>query len=262
MAGWERYRGGTAVGDVRRLRDVKSPQLGNRRDLLVYLPRTHGEGRALPVIYMQDGENVFDEATSNSGEWRVDETLEELAGEGVEAVVVAVPSAGAQRGHEYAGEGAEDYLAFLVDTVRPIICEDFDVDESRAATGIAGSSLGGLISLHGLYARPEVFGFAGVFSPAFWWNDDRLFDLVEAVPPPPARIYMDVGAQEGEDEWTRAAYIDGFERMEALLRSQGYDDDDLLTVFDRGGIHHESAWARRLPDALRFLLSGRAPTRE
>jgi predicted alpha/beta superfamily hydrolase len=241
------------VGDVRVLRGVDSSQLGNRRELYAYLPPSHGCGRLYPVLYMHDGLNLFDEATSNSGEWRVDETMEQLAGDGIEAIVVGIPH-GPDRGHEYAGDGAEAYLSFLVDTVRPLVEGSFDTDNRREARGIAGSSLGGVVSLHGLYAHPDVFGLAGVFSPAFWWNDDRMFEVVERSPPPPARIYLDVGDDEDEDEDTRAAYVEGFERMGELLRAQGYGDESLRTVLDRGGKHHENEWARRLPDALRFLL--------
>lgn len=245
--------GRTVVGDVRVLRDVESPQLGDRRDLYAYLPPAHGDGRRFPILYMHDGLNLFDETTSNSGEWRVDETMEELAGEGIEAIVVGVPH-GPDRGYEYAGEGAEGYLSFLVETVRPRVEESFDVDARREARGIAGSSLGGVISLHGLFVHPDVFGLAGVFSPAFWWNDDRLFDVVERTPPPPARIYMDVGGDEDPDEVTRASYVDGLERMTALLRSKGYDGTSLRTLLDHDGTHHESVWACRFPEALRFLF--------
>jgi predicted alpha/beta superfamily hydrolase len=247
---------GTVVGDVRVSRDVESPQLGNRRDLYAYLPPSHGDGRRYSVLYMHDGLNLFDEATSNGGEWRVDETLERLAGEGIEVIVIGVPH-GPDRRHEYAGDGAEAYLSFLVDTVKPLVEESFDVAARRESRGIAGSSLGGVVSLHGLFAHPDVFGLAGVLSPAFWWNGDRLFELVERTPAPPARIYIDVGDEEDSDEKTRAAYVDGFERMTALLRRKGYTDESLRAVLDRGGTHHESVWARRFPEVLRFLLRRR-----
>lgn len=244
---WERYQGETVAGDVRVLR--------GERDLYAYLPPSHGEpGRRFPVVYMHDGLNLFDDALSNDGEWRVDETMEELARAGVEAIVVGVPH-GPDRGTEYAGAGAAAYLRYLVETVRPLVEASFAVEPARASTGLAGSSLGGVISLHGLYAHPDVFGFAGVFSPAFWWNGDAAFELVENTSPPPARIYLDVGDEESaEDEPRRRAYVDGFERMTDLLRRKGYRDAELRTVLDHGGIHHETAWARRFPGAMRFLL--------
>lgn len=244
----------TVVGDVRVHRDVASPQLGGTRDLYVYLPPSHGEGRRFPVVYMHDGLDLFGRRAVE--QWRVDETMEELASEGLEAIVVGIPyGAYADRGAQYAGENAEAYLAFLVDTVKPLVDESFDVDPPREATGIAGASLGGVISLHALYAHPDIFGFAGVLSPAFWWNGDRLFAVVDRAPPTPARIYLDVGdAEEADNEERRVAYLDGFRRMQELLRRKGYGDQELHAVLDPGGEHNESAWARRLPDAFRFLL--------
>jgi predicted alpha/beta superfamily hydrolase len=251
---WEPFRGDTVVGDVRVLRGAAD------RDLFAYLPPSHGTGARFPVVYMLDGQNLFDDATAYSGvEWRVDETMEQLAREGIEAIVVGIPAApGDERGLEYSGAKAAQHLAFIADTVRPIVEASFDVDARRETTGIAGSSLGGVASLHAVFARPETFGFAGVFSPAFWWtSDDRWFDLVEHTPAPAARIYLDVGdAEMPEDEQTRRRYVDGFERMSELLR-QRFDDRSLRTVLEPGGAHHETDWARRLPDALRFLLGDR-----
>ena len=246
---WEPFRGDTVVGDVRVRRGVAG------RDLYAYLPPSHGGGRRFPVVYMHDGQNLFDDTTASSGvEWRVDETMETLAAEGVEAIVVGV-TVDDTRQEQYAGAGAEAYLSFLVNTVRPLVADAFNCDARREQTGIAGSSLGGVISLHALYAQRAVFGFAGVFSPAFWFNRDALLAVVERDDPPDARIYLDVGDDEGDgDEQRRRDYVNGFERMTALLQSKGFGDDALRTVLDRGGVHHETAWARRLPDALRFLL--------
>jgi predicted alpha/beta superfamily hydrolase len=249
--GWERYEGETVTGNVRILRG----QLD--RDLLAYLPPSHGlPGRRFPVVYMHDGQNLFDEATSNTGEWRVDETMEALAREGLEAIVVGIPHAGERRGDEYAGDGARAYLDYVVEQVRPLAEDTFAVEPGLESTGVAGSSLGALSSLHALYVHGDVFGFAGLLSPAFWWNgDDRWYELVEREPRPSARIYMDVGDDEGEgDERLRRAYVEGYQRMAALLRTNGYGDEELRTVLEPGGVHLESAWARRLPDALRFLL--------
>ena len=244
---WEPYRGSTVVGDVRVLR--------GERDLYAYVPPSHGSGKRFPLLVMHDGLNLFDEPISNNGEWQVDETMEALAGEGLEAVVVGVPH-GPDRSSEYEGrKGSAAYLRYLVETVIPLARDSFDVDTRREATGLVGSSLGGVISLHGLYAERETFGLAGVLSPAFWVNGGRLFDVVANDDPPAARIYMDVGTNESDDDETRRAYAGDFERMRALLEQRGFGDGTLLTVLDDGGVHHETAWARRLPAALRFLLS-------
>jgi predicted alpha/beta superfamily hydrolase len=255
---WEPFRGETVVGDVRVLRGAAD------RDLFAYLPPSHGEpGRRFPVVYMLDGQNLFDDATAYSGvEWQVDETMEQLVHEGLEAMVVGIPAApGDERGHEYSGRKIEQHLSFVADTVRPLVETSFHVDPRRERTGIAGSSLGGVASLHAVFTRPETFGFAGVLSPAFWWTgDDRWFELVERTVKPDARIYIDVGDSEmPEDEQTRRRYVEGFERMTALMRSRGFDEDSLRAVLEPGGAHFETDWARRLPDALRFLLRDAAP---
>jgi predicted alpha/beta superfamily hydrolase len=242
---WEPYRGTTVVGDVRVLR--------GERDLYAYLPPSHGSGARFPVVVMHDGLNLFDEPLSHAGEWQVDETMEVLAAEGVEAIVVGVPQRPDRRS-EYAGASAETFLRFLVDTVLPQVREAFDTDGRRKATGLAGSSLGGAISLHGLYAHRDTFGFAGVFSPAFSFDEGRLFDLVRHEPPPAARIYMDVGGNEDSEPEIRERYVSDYERMCELLKDKGFEEGDLRSVLDTDGIHHERAWARRLPDAMRFLL--------
>jgi predicted alpha/beta superfamily hydrolase len=137
--------------------------------------------------------------------------------------------------------------------VRPLVDASFEVEQRRERTGIAGSSLGGVASLHAVCTRPETFGFAGVFSPAFWWTgDDRWFDLVERTASPNVRIYIDVGDSEVPEA---RRYVDGYERMIDLLGQRGFDDGSLRAVLERGGAHHETDWARRLPHALRFLLA-------
>jgi predicted alpha/beta superfamily hydrolase len=154
---------------------------------------------------------------------------------------------------EYSGPKLEQHLSFVVETVRPLAEASFEVDPRREKTGIAGSSLGGVASLHAVCRRPETFGFAGVFSPAFWWTgDDRWFDLVKRSATPDVCIYIDVG--ESEEPEARQ-YVDGYERMIDLLAQRGFDDGSLRAVLERGGAHHETDWARRLPDALRFLLA-------
>jgi predicted alpha/beta superfamily hydrolase len=258
MPGWKPFRGATVVGDVRVLRDVASPQLGNTRDLYVYLPPGHAAGAGrFPVVYMQDGQNLFDDETSFSGEWRVDETMEMLAREGIEAIVVGVSNADEARADEYSvarGRGRE-YLRFLADTVKPRVDRDFRTLPAREATGLVGSSLGGLISLYGVFLEPGVFGFAGALSPALWYARRAVFRIVGRAPFADARIYLDVGEDElpGERAKTRR-YVADVTRMANLLESKGYGPDRLRLVVEPGGTHHERHWARRLPDALRFLL--------
>lgn len=263
----------TVRGTLKVLRDLYSPQLDNRRDIVVYLPPSYAAGeRRYPVLYMHDGQNLFDGATSFAGEWYVDETLEGLASEGIEAIVVAIPNNGPRRANEYipfpapdlADAQGEQYVAFIVDTLKPVIDRDFRTLSGREHTGIAGSSLGGLISLYAYFRRPEVFGLAGVFSPALGMGKEGIFSFVQAAAFAPGKIYMDVGTAEGTGLVTGSAhtqrsfashYVGQVRRMNNLLRRKGYRPSrSLLYVEEPAGIHHESAWARRLPRALRFLL--------
>jgi predicted alpha/beta superfamily hydrolase len=237
------------AGSLKVLPSVYSTQLANRRDILVYLPPSYAAGdQHYPVIYMHDAQNLFDPATSFAGEvWRVDETLTALSYQGLEAIAVGVPHAGEQRMHEYNPfDRGDAYLAFIVDTLRPIINHDFRSLAERSQTGIMGSSLGGLISLYAFFRYPHVFGLAGALSPALWVQRGSINEYVRAAPFSPGRIYIDNGTQEANAQG-----------MYQRLLHKGYRADvDVKYVSEEGGQHRESAWARRLPDALRFLLKG------
>ncbi|WP_233493023.1 MULTISPECIES: alpha/beta hydrolase [unclassified Meiothermus] len=265
---WRPYPVGpdhTVVGRVLVAKDFYSPELDNHRDLLVYLPPSYGsDGRRYPVLYMHDGQNLFDNYTSYVGEWRVDETMEGLAKEGLEALVVGIPNARAERLREYSpfpdpehgGGKGEAYLAFIVETIKPRIDRDFRTLPTREHTYVMGSSLGGLISLYALFRYPEVFGAAGVVSPAFWFANRAIFDYVEGHARVPGRVYMDVGFKEvTRSEVSSRRYLAEVRRMHRLLQHKGLrPGPDYLYVEDRQGQHNESDWARRLPGALRFLL--------
>ncbi|WP_435320587.1 alpha/beta hydrolase [Haloarchaeobius sp. TZWSO28] len=264
---WRPYEGdpdATVVGDLRVSSRFSDPRLAADRELLVHLPPGYEDsGKAYPVVYMHDGHNLFDEVASYSGEWEVDETMANLHDEGIDAIVVGIPNADDDRQLEYTpyaheefgGGGADDYLEVLVERLKPMVDEAFRTRDDTASTGLAGSSLGGLVSLYGFFEYPDTFGFAGVFSPAFWWTDGKIFDYMAEQTRDSGRIYMDVGTAEGDDdEDLQEAYVTDAKRMCDVLREQGYDDSQLEFVLDEGGIHHESAWARRFPNAMRFLL--------
>jgi predicted alpha/beta superfamily hydrolase len=242
----------TISGNVMVLPEVHSPQLNNTRDLIVYLPPSHGKGDwRYPVIYMQDGQNLFDEATGFGGwEWHVDETLESLSQSGVEAIAVGIPHAGDDRISEYSAfEGfrpgrGNAYISFVTDTVKPLVEAAFQTETGPKHTGMLGSSMGGLISLYGFFSRPDVFGFTGSLSPALWYARGAIYAYVRKAPFNPGRIYLDHGSRENSAV-----------RMSKLLVEKGYRaGEDLVYLNEDGGEHNEAAWARRLPDALRFLL--------
>lgn len=259
---WEDYpRDGTrrnGTSGTLKVRRVHSPQLENERDVVVYLPPGYpAPGKRYPVVYMHDGQNLFDDLTSFAGAWHVDEAMEHASRKGLEALVVGIYNMGEERCDEYSpfvdaksGGGRGDlYLDFIVETLKPIIDADFATNPTREATGIAGSSMGGLISIYALFRSSKTFGYAGAMSPAFWFADRAIYDFVEAAPHVSVRIYIDVGTREGN------AVLDDVRRMCELLRRKGYrNGQDLLCVVEPGGHHREAAWARRLPTEIRFFL--------
>lgn len=271
---WRRNRPHTAVGRIVVCERLWSSQLKNARPLFVYLPPSyaHQPDRRYPVLYMQDGQNLFDATTSYTSEWRVDETMQQLSREGLEAIVVGVPNARDQRIAEYSpfadpyhGPGRADrYLAFLADTVKPLVDRDFRTLPDPEHTGILGSSMGGLVSLYAFFRCPHLFGFAGVMSPSLWLANDAIFTFVEGAALNPGRLYMDVGTRElGGSQAERSArsrsrhYYASVRRMKRLLVKKGYRPrHDLLVVEEPFAGHNEEAWANRLPNALRFLLYG------
>jgi predicted alpha/beta superfamily hydrolase len=222
---------------------------------------------------MQDGQNLFDQALSYAGEWQVDETMEMLSREGIEAIVVGVPNAGVHRIDEYGpfkdqrlrkGGRGDWYVAFLANTVKPLIDRDFRTMPEREHTGVLGSSMGGLISLYAFFCRSEVFGFAGVMSPSLWFAQGAIFHYVQQAAARPGRIHLDIGTHEGHDTRLVAGtlstytsrYLASAHRMRDLLDRKGYRlDCDLQYQEEEEATHNEAAWARRLPSALRFLLA-------
>ena len=249
---------GNHVGHIRIIHGVRSPQLGNTRDVHVYLPPSYRtSGRHYPVIYMHDGQNLFDPATSFAGEWHVDETMERLAPQGVEAIIVAIPNMGPDRAYEYSpwrdprvgGGGGDAYLAFLVETLKPRIDKQLRTRRERDATGILGSSMGGLISLYAFFRRPDVFGFCGAMSPSLWFARGAIASVVGEVERWFGRLYLDIGTGEGQRhvKATRQLY-------RHLRRRCPYPRDQILCVVDEGAGHSEQAWSQRFETAVRFLL--------
>ena len=256
---YPRHEADGVVGTVKVLAGFYSPQLRNRRDILVYLPPSYARTRRrYPVVYMHDGQNLFDRNTAFGEEWAVDQTLEDASREGLEAIVVGIPNLGKvrldeyspwrDRGHRAGGKG-DAYLDFIVQTLKPAIDADFRTRPERESTGIAGSSMGGLISLYAFFRHAAVFGFAGVMSPALWFAGHQALAFVKEQPFSPGRIYLDAGTNEGPAE------LNDVRRMKELLTHKGYvPGRDLLFLVEMGGAHNERAWARRLRREFHFLL--------
>lgn len=256
----------TATSSVSMLRcDFTIPQLDRARRVWIYLPPGYATGDVrYPVLYMHDGQNVFDAATSYAGEWGVDEALDSLVEAGLPGViVVAVANGEERRLDEYspwrnerldAGGEGEEYVDFLVETLKPYIDANYRTLPDRTNTGIAGSSMGGLISLYAVMKAPETFGLAGVFSPAFWFAPD-VYELVAGAASPGAgtRVYMVTGGREEPDP---AVYVEGHERMVGVLGGPALADDvELHAVVRPEGTHSEGFWRREFPAAYRWLFA-------
>jgi isoamylase len=248
----------TIVGNVMTIASLSSPEMGNTRDIKVYLPPSYvTSDKRYPVIYMHDGQNLFDEATAFQHEWGVDETMEALAEEGIEALVVGIPNMGADRLNEYSpfidakhgGGQGEDYLSFIIGTLKPYIDGSFRTLPQREHTGIFGSSMGGLISLYAFFRYPHSFGFAGAMSPSLWFAEGAIYTSIEEAARKDGRIYLDSGTDSTE------APITDLRRLRDLLNAKGYDGDQLRYVEDEGAAHNERAWGARLAEALRYLLA-------
>lgn len=279
MNGWHDYTAGaaahTVTGTLLRRSGFPAPRGKGTRDLLVWLPPGYDSGdRRYPVVYMHDGQNLFDAHTSYSGEWQVDETMTALHDEGLDAIIVGLPNAGENRRFEYSPypvqwdgaryEGYGDaYVAWLIDVVKPQVDSAFRTLPDVAHTGIAGSSMGGLISLHALIMRPDAFGFCAAFSTAYWLGENALRRTIEGQGSGHGRVYLDVGTREGDTlrGWNLltddldAAYVAGVRELRDALLLTGYSPDSTLVYLeDEGAAHRESAWARRFPAAMRWLL--------
>jgi len=220
------------------------------RDLLIATPPGYqdDQDRRYPVIYLQDGQNLFDPDTSYAGHWGLLETLEEA---GVEhpAIIVGIPNLGPDRLREYSpfddavrgiGEGV-GYLKWIIEVVKPLVDSEFRTLPDREHTTIGGSSMGGLFSLYAIIAGAATFGSAWVMSPALWYADDAIFRWLRRQPGPVGEIYLDVGLREGDDTVFDAR------RMRDLLLDRGWVIGTTLSyVEDPEGDHDEESWGRRV----------------
>ena len=259
----------TLTGNIKRHRAFPSKVLGNRRDVLVYLPPGYSRfsRKRYPVLYMHDGQNVFDAATSFAGvEWGVDETAQRLIRRKLiePLIIVAVANIGEERVHEYAptpgviepkdhprkrSRGlAHIYGRFLIEELKPFIDKKYRTKPDAEFTGLGGSSLGGLATLAIGIFYSEVFTRLIVMSPSIWWDDYAIFRLVGILgEKPPLKIWLDTGT--GEPGWELTRYLRDY------LIDKGWQlDVDLSYLEVKGAGHSEAAWAQRVEPALGFLF--------
>lgn len=221
------------------------PQLDRYRRIAIYLPKGYKASKQrYPVLYMHDGQNLFDEFTSGFGEWKVDETLDSLIAKGRPASIVVAIDNGPKRLQEYnpfyfekSGPGEGDaYIDFIATVLKPYIDNNYRTLQDNDNTFIAGSSIGGLISYYAILKRPDVFGKAGIFSPAFWTADsinamtDSLANKVDG------KLFFYIGRKEGNDMVSNMIRV-----TDSLGR---YSKAAIYTAIDEKGEHNEKAWQK------------------
>ena len=254
-------RGQTSASENIVSLELDAPQLDTLKRMWIYLPDNYDEEprHCYPVLYMHDGQNLFDTSTAFSGEWRIDEWLDRTKGR--KMIVVGIEHGNEKRiqeltpfpNPEYGGGGANAYLEFVVNDLKPYIDKHFRTDPNKTSTGIMGSSLGGLVSLYAMLQYPEVFGFAGVFSPSLWFNEEIFSFVNETELAKDQRFYILGGTEEGE------TMIPNMQRMTLLLLRKGIPEENLRYKTVEGGRHNEDLWAKEIPEALTWWLQDFQP---
>ncbi|MFN2432212.1 MAG: alpha/beta hydrolase [Gemmatimonadota bacterium] len=264
-----------AAGDLQLLR-FSSRVFDGTRWLRVLLPPGYADGaargRRYPVLYLNDGQNLFDPTTAfGHVDWRVDETVRALVAqrEIPPLIVVGIDHGGRRRAREYVPWKSRDlpirvpeggkYPVFLTHEVMPYVNARFRTRKGPGNTGLGGSSLGAAIALYTAIARPGVFGRLLVESPSLFLADRQLLRESETCRRWPRRVFLSVGTKEAGRPEASARMVADVRELERVLRDRGLGDDRLLTVVEEGATHGEEAWARRLPLALRFLYGARRP---
>lgn len=236
------------------------PQLNRYRRIWLYLPPDYATtSKKYPVLYMHDGQNLFDAATSFSGEWEVDESLNSLHQQGdYGCIVVGIDNGGIDRLNEYspwvnvqynAGGQGDEYVDFIINTLKPHIDSTYRTLPSRTTTGTMGSSMGGLISMYAFSERQDVFSRAGIFSPAFWFGGSSPANHVAAHPRQgEARVYFLAGGQEP------ASVAQNMQTVADSMTAAGFLNDEKFFTVVSDGQHSEWFWRREFPDAYKWLF--------
>jgi predicted alpha/beta superfamily hydrolase len=235
---------------------IEAPQLKTSRKIWLYLPKNYETStKKYPVIYMHDAQNLFDSKTSYSGEWNVDEKLDSL---NTQVIVVGIENGGDKRLEEltpyknekYGGGNADKYLEFIVNTLKPEIDKKYRTKSTAKNTTIMGSSLGGLTSFYAIIKYPEVFGKAGVFSPAFWINRKEINEYTANSKKLKTKIYFLCGDSEGDDDdmvkdLNHIEYLLNVNRCSCLRLNK--------KTIVKGGQHNEKLWRDGFVDAFLWL---------
>lgn len=233
-------------------------ELDRERQVRLYLPPNYANSdKHYPVLYMHDGQNLFDDATSYAGEWGVDESLNQLAKtQGLELIVVGIDNGGDKRMNELSpwinkrfGEAeGKGYMGFITEVVKPYIDTNFRTKSQREHTAIMGSSMGGLISHYAIHAYPEVFSKAGIFSPSYWYSQEVFAYTKANRAASDARLYVMLGSEEGD------GMVADTVKMQRQLKEHGNPRENTLFKTVQGGQHNEAFWRQEFPEAIQWLF--------
>jgi predicted alpha/beta superfamily hydrolase len=264
----------SVAGDLR-LHEFHSRIFRNTRVLRVWLPPRYDAPdngtRHYPVLYLNDGQNLFDRATAFAGvEWNVDETADRLIHQEVipPLIIVGIDNAQNDRIKEYLPYRSfhppvlrpqgRRYPDFLMNEVIPFAHERYRIARGPENTGLGGSSLGALISLYTAIEQPGVFGYLLIESPSLFISYRRILRYARRFRPWPKKVFLAIGTREAGREDKDRQVVEDVRELERILRRTGLDDSRLLVRIDEGATHSEGAWAKRFPDALSFLFGKQA----
>jgi predicted alpha/beta superfamily hydrolase len=246
---------------------------GNTRQLRVWLPPGYSapqnESRRYPVFYLNDGQNLFEPATSFAGvDWRVGETLTRLIRELVvqPMIVVGIDNATVERITEFLPYKSlkppvskplgKHYPDFLLREIMPFIGQTYRIARGVRDTGLGGSSLGALIALHTVIARPGVFGRLLLESPSLFVSNRQLLKDSRMMTTWPQRVFLGVGTRESGQPERDQRIVDDVRTLAHTLRLAGLREKRLCVAIQEGATHCEGAWAERFPEAASFLFAG------
>ena len=262
----------SVTGELR-LHEFKSKIFGNQRMLRVWLPPGYDNPsnivRRYPVLYLNDGQNLFERSTAFAGvEWQVDETATRLILENVipPMIIVGIDNAQKNRVREYLPYPDDSYQPpvkrvygkrypdFLINEVMPYIQRRYRVLRGPQHTALGGSSYGALIALYTVIAKPGVFSRLIVESPSLYVQNQQILKESSKRKVWPSRIYLAVGTKEtSHEDWNQLA-VNDVKQLAAILQQAGLDEKRLKLRVEEGATHSEGAWAGRLPEALTFLF--------
>ncbi len=268
--GLSRAEKSTATGTIKLHEQFASKHLMRSRNLSVWLPPKYDESnQQYPVLYLQDGQNLFDKATAALGEeWRVDEAaLELMEKQEIPSMIIVGIWNTADRMDEYTltkderlgvgGKGV-DYIRFMTEELKPFIDRNYRTNTDRSSTFVGGSSLGGLIAIHACLQKPEFFGGCLAFSPTLGWDNERLLTSFpsETRWPADVRLWLSMGTREGRDAETQNLNLMRAQRLHELLAAANSKANTAMQFrFQEfaDATHDEKSWSAQFPFALKAI---------